>query len=88
MYKLNNFSLRSDVKILIQYTKEKSSVHLHPSQFAQNALECPVLDPVLEHFPSWDGAHAPILHPPCNHAYDIIYLRIYLRLCSLQRQLQ
>ena len=35
--------------------KEKSSVHLHPLQFAQNAPEGPVLDPVVENFPIVGG---------------------------------
>ena len=39
----------------IQYTKEKSSVNLHPLQFAQNAPEGPVLDHILEHFPLAGG---------------------------------
>ena len=40
--------LRSDTWILIQYTKENSSV---PSQLARIALKGPVLHPILEKFP-------------------------------------
>ena len=55
------FRLCSDVYILIQYTKEKSSFHLHPLQFAQNAPEGPVLDPGLENFPLAGGRSC--IHP-------------------------
>ena len=44
--------------MLIQYTKDKSSVSLHTSQFAQNLPEGPVIDPVLENFPLARGRSA------------------------------
>ena len=67
MHKLNKVILRSDVKILIQYTKGKSSVHLFPLQFVQNAPEGPVSVPVIENFPLVGGRSCT---PPAPSQHD------------------
>ena len=44
-----------DYSLMFKCTKKKSSVHFPPLDFAQNAPEGPVLDPVLEIFPPAGG---------------------------------
>ena len=59
-----HLSKSSDYALMFEFlyslTKKKSmSVHINPMQFAQNALEGPVLHPILENF-----SLAPLPHPP------------------------
>ena len=61
-----DYSLMFKFQYSVQNTK--SSVHFHPLDFAQNAPEGPVLDPVLEIFPQLEGTSVPLsplkrLHP-------------------------
>ena len=42
------------------------SVHINPMQFAQNALEGPALDPILENF-----SLVPLSHPPADNTHGL-----------------
>ena len=57
-------SKSSDYAVMFKFqyklTKKKSiSVHINPLQLAQNALEGPVLDPILESFSLVPLPHSP-----------------------------
>ena len=57
-----NYSLMLKFQHSLTKKKSISSVHINPLQFAPNALEGPVLDPILEDF-----SLAPLPHPPADN---------------------